>query len=524
MSTELQVKEIVEEPITVTKVIELRPTISSPIAVVDKQLVGNKILNIMLAGLEESADENHGINSIIFRMDNYPKLDTKTPVSWMFFPDSSAAVCNVMECIKNAFTTTQDEESPINANLSIFAGVWKNILGGFFHESHHAITYLTERNELDTNESAREVEEEKAEIFSQEMLFSLAKKFDLEIEFPAELTQLITDRLKDNIKVITEMADDNEHLKDWCKYQEYMLENGGVFFDAADGDDEDNMTLTTFKKFCHVASGDEVDDPDWATDVNPIEVVELEAATTPMEQNATGGIGISFEEDLPFTPDIATGFEGVANNLENPTVGQTYIAPALPPQQATVPMTPVMPTQQPLMAEKMYSDTQFSPETFQGVIKSLYLKIFAHIFQKCGYSATSNPFFTNVNSIAEQVLLTPEEGQIAKEMVCYNEKGQIANTIVGGWISGRFIDKAKTLPGFELKLSTPEGIQTTRKFIPQNPWKKRADGQFSSTALEAQAGNQILWVIDPNAIDKQFATRIHNGILQSNVSGTWTNV
>lgn len=536
MSTELQ-KEVVEIKKSVAGNIEVHKTTNGDVVFINTELVTPKTIDIMVQSLNDAAfeKEGHGIYSVIFRNDGYPRVNPNTITTWMFFPDSKCAVCNLTDCIKSTFDTTQNKETEFGANLSVFGGVWKNILCGFFHESHHANSFLYEREELDENEEARKIEEDKATEFGREMLFTMAKEFDTEMELSEVIAENINDMLNEDIELIDSDKESPEHLKNWATYQKHMRDNNGYFFDPAETDsDEEHYLVQSFKEFCHFCSGAELDDAEWNVNVNPTKAVEVEAKIESVQINANGEIGIPFEEDdgMPFDPDpiVTPGLEGVTQIIAQNSF--TELPPTTDPiannQQVQTPVAPgnVAPTTPLMMDEKLYDSLTLNGKEFQTTIKSLYLKIFNHIFKTCGYNPSMNPFFGQPNKIADQIPLTQTENMIAKEMTCYNTQGQLSiGTIINGWISGRFIDNAKTLPGFELNLTTPDGIKITRKFIPQNPWKKRqGTDQYSMTALEAQQGAQIMWIVDPNAVDKQFATRMYNGVLQSNNSGTWTNV
>jgi hypothetical protein len=110
-------------------------------------------------------------------------------------------------------------------------------------------------------------------------------------------------------------------------------------------------------------------------------------------------------------------------------------------------------------------------------------------------------------------------------MECYDHNSKLQmDAKVTGWISGRLMDKEMKLPGYALVLSNMAGQQIRRRLIPQNPWKTNKNGQYSQTALLAQQGTCILWIIDPDAVDKQFATRIINGMFENNKNGSWQRV
>jgi hypothetical protein len=120
--------------------------------------------------------------------------------------------------------------------------------------------------------------------------------------------------------------------------------------------------------------------------------------------------------------------------------------------------------------------------------------------------------------------LTTEEAAIVSAMDCYNELGQeVKAKPCENWLSGVFIDKAQQLPGYVITLTTLEGAQVFRKFVPQNPNKVNFETkQPTKPALEAKAGNQIMWVIDPT--NPKGATRVYNGVYQRQEGYNWVAI
>lgn len=507
----------------------------------NSDLVTEKTIDIMckaidLGGFEQTG---HGLFSVIFRTDGYPVPDDGSKCQWMFFPDTYAAVCNVEHLFDRAVDISQGEKSDQAKFISLRAEIWKAILSGFFHELHHADSFLENPELLRANEQVKDEEEEKADDFGRTMLFTLAKEYDIEPAFIPEMEEIIEQRWVEEIELAR--TDEDEGLQEWAKLQDYMREKG--LFMHIPEEDTDDFNITNFKDLLHVISGDGRHDEEWLKSTNQIpssipgsanvSEVSMEQPE-PQDTAYSPSSNIPVEEEVDPWYDEVPGMQGVAeiyNQNPAPAMPESS-APAVPtppaaPVTPAAPSVPNTPTTNPaaVVGEAMYQAPKMPNEAFQETVKGLYLKIFNQIFGACGYNPAVNPFFTQGAKIAEQLPLTEAEGQIVKEMVCYNGQGQrTPGTKVTNWISGVFIDKAMTLPGFDLTLTDPNGTQVSRKFIPQNPNKTKQDGTLSMTAQWARAGHMILWVINPDNKDKQYAMRVMDGEVQSNSSGQWTAV
>jgi hypothetical protein len=247
------------------------------------------------------------------------------------------------------------------------------------------------------------------------------------------------------------------------------------------------------------------------------------------------------------TQTIAAGYQGnpdaIAANATQQSFQQQTNMPAPPPGTPGQPATQapnhqynpaanngtnVGQNQEVQVGAYEFPATALDVNQFQVVVQRLYHKIFAQVFDSCGFNPMNGPgqpYFMQSAKIVEPIMLDEEEKKIVKFMECYDTNGKIQlNAPVGDWISGRFVDKAKNLPGFVLTMSNMQGQRIVRKFIPQNPWKTNASGGYSQTAQLAQQGTKIMWIIDPAEKDKQFATRILGGQLQSNRNGQWIDI
>ena len=529
MSTELKVQQEIFQAMGV----EVRNHPFGTIVFFNVDLVPTKLIDILCKSLDD-ADfdvDGHGIFSVVFRDDGYPVDSDETLNSWMFFPDACAAVCNIQHCIKLAIQDTQNPEIEHSEKASVYMGVWKNMLKGFFHETWHAHSAIIEPEKLRFDETYRTEDEEEAPIFARQQLIAMAKIMDIEPEFTPNIQLMIDEAVAEEISLIEETKDAEEHLKAWVFYQKHLISNGGVFYDPAKNEDEDDVYIKSLKEFLHMLSGDAEDDPEWnaETIANPGTMV-----AEPLTTNIANANTI-IDEDLPWETENSEteilGFQGV-NTFNQPqqpmaTTVSTPVAPTGPsaPTAPIAPTGPSAPTG--VNPAAVVNGKVYEPITLPAgvdaktVVYGLYLKIFNHIFQGCQYNPTNQQMpFTGSGNIANWITLDANEAMFVKEMTCYSNDGaqKLPATPVDNAISGILIDKAGTLPGYELTLSMPDGTQAKRKFIPQNP-NKAVNGTLTSTAQMAKNGNQILWIIDPDT--KGYGMRVLNGVIQQNVNGQW---
>jgi len=475
----------------------------------------------------------------------------------MFYPNSLAAVCNLRGCIDLAIANTQDIDTPNSEFVSIYALVWKNILQGFFHEAHHANAFLQDGHKLWDDKDERAKEEEKADEYARTMLFKLAKTIDVEVEFSETVTNMVNGRITAEMEIVKDLLpnlekdrDEDQKLARWYASQKHMINYGGVYYDEDEGSSNPAISLKTFKEFLHVCSGDAEDDSEWLGETigQPLELKQEPAHEdahgnqVPPSIDVAAVVGQDAAEsydDMPFEPDeapVSTGFQGVSQFTATPIPAYTAPANTNPPAApvaaqpaSAAPIapvaTPVAPTSNPavVVGAAAYPEIQLPAGVdAKTVVYGLYLKIFKHLFQDCQYNPTNDSVpFAGVGNIVNWVQLDQHESLFVKEMTCYSADGKgtwCQGTKVNGAISGIIIDKAKTLPAYDLVLSTPEGTQIKRKFIPQNP-NKIKNGQLTPTATLAKAGNQLMWIVDPDS--KEYSIRVYNGTVEKNINGNW---
>ena len=426
----------------------------------------------------------------------------------------------------------------------------------------------------------REDEEDAAVEFARQMMFKIAKIMDCEVEFSPVVVNMVDTALMAEIEAINGDADSPEEMKRWAMIQTYLRDNGGVFYDPkVPGTDTHTIFLKTFKSFMHFLSRDADNDPAWNTQTTG--VVKLEAKFTPYSGSAhdvdpavgqpnpgvviatiqpePGAIDAKFTayDDDDAVPDfayeaatgngaVAPGFEGVANfqpvpavqpevvqtpvvqPVVNPTTDK-WIAPWEQPAQPVAPPAPVNPTNgynpNVIVGEHAYQPVVLpAGVSAMNVVYGLYHKIFLHIFRDCRYNP-ANPAmpFEMAGNIATPLVLDQHESLFVKEMTCTINNQYRTGVRAQGSISGYLMDKERKLPGYDLTMSTPEGTQIKRRFIPQNPHKVDVKtGALTAPAQLARNGAGIMWIIDPDS-PKGFSLRIMNSVLQKSVNGQWVN-
>jgi len=523
---------------------------SGDIVIHNTDVITEKTINILLEILDKHIEGESGLANIMFRTDGHPRTKDQELTSWMFFPDSRSAVCNINDCIELAIDEALSDREDASC-LNIWGGVWLNIISNFFHEVHHAMSWDVDRDRfLDKDERMRE--ETLAEAYAQEMIEVIAKCMDIEPEFSEGVNEMIAVAIASKVESILNDEEATEKEMLWCEKVEYM-ENHKIMFYATKEENESDepLHLETMKEFLHMTSDDAEDDKSWGMDTAIGVKVGLEQAPDEsiaavgeiVEKIPTSAVKVEVpvveaqvEDNVaPFDVDDGPEYEDISEEEEAPAIviqgrdaapitqtivqttqpvvagAQAHVAPVT---QAAAPVT---------VAAKMYPALAFDDAKFQAIVKSIYMKIANHVFQTCGFNPSAQPFFTQKAKIVELIPLNPEELMVAKAMDCYDGKGVYSKGVqITNGLSGIFIDKAQELVGYHLYICLQDGTQIIRRLVPQNPWKmKYGTQEYSQTALDAQQGNQILWILDPNTKEKQYCARMYNGVLQSNIGGVW---
>ena len=580
MST--QIAQATEEIITphnvvMTKGIQVRQTPNGDVAFINTEYVSQKLINLMVEMLSSEhyahagsgKSYGHGMFSVVFRIDGGPSYPNSKkelkPVPWLFNESGKTAICNLKECIilalEQGVTGKKGFENLYMMDVKTL--VWHHILVGFAHECHHASKFMDEYFEIVTNPQRSAQEEVDADVYARLAIYDLAKSINVEMDMGPTLDSMFAEAWGLLWEELTTTPDSelSAHEKKFMEAQKEMMNSDIVWFGKAPDTEHEDHVLRTYKELLHHFSGDPADDPEWAIPVHEPHVEKV------VFQNNTTDIGPEEEcydrcqvnqENLPQMPQAAAGFQGAVPQQQvngqqqnwgyqpqtvQPTQQQAQPGMPVPPTgvlgQANPQATPYVPQNLPtgtnigqnmnaVVGANAYPASTLTPQEFQTVINGLYNKLFAQVFSSCGFNPMNgpgNPFFMQTAKIVEPITLSVEEQKIVHSMECYGPDSKLQmDAKVTGWVSGRLMDKEMKLPGYALVLSNMAGQQIRRRLIPQNPWKTNKNGQYSQTALLAQQGTCLLWIIDPDAVDKQFATRINNGVFESNKNGSWQRV
>lgn len=574
-------------------------------AIVDDHLVTPKTIAILSEAMERDIANKcgHGIYSIVFRNDGQPwgkrrENGTHKMNAWRFYWGPKAAVCNLQHCIKLALETSQKEIVPGDDEnafmcMSVHMLVWKNILQGFFHECRHAQQFAIDIDgelieAIDAgDEEALNAAEKDADEYSRELLFKLAKEFELEPEFSQTVVEEINKALEAAFEDIETDPKAPEGMLKWLEAQRMLIERGGVFYSPGNpSEGEDDHYLKTFKEFLFMCSGDSEDDKSW--DMKPKELL-LTLEQEPWKESSSGGTAVhqaetnTVDTDCNYNPEYdgdfeyPSGFQGVGQFQQGKTQAQqmweweqnqvtgqqpaqqwqqqavqpqyqqpvqhdysSYGYPHQPVQQAPVqPQTqqwqqqpqqaPAQPTQNDqatVVGGMAYAPLNIATEDVKRIVYGLFKKLNAHIFAGCQFNpANLSTPFEAVSNIMTPLPLTKEEMMFVKEMTIAEEGGSKRGGVkCNGAIQGTIIDKSGKLPGYEFVIQSPEGHQLVRKLIPQNPNKPKKDGAEGELTFTAKEARQGNNILWLlDVMSGKFIGRIYNGQVQKYEAGKWVS-
>jgi len=507
--------------------------LSSGIALRGAALLPEKMIGI-LDWYFNNLDPRSGVMSIVIREDNYPKEHVG-----MAFPWAASMTINLQYLFER--TAARLSEEP---RLNLVASCWHSLLEVLLHETAHiamAFAAPEEHNEYLEAQDAEleEAMEEMTKEIARDKLFDLAKSIDIEPPAIADMGAL---GAWIHAKFLAHSEDEAAMVKKTQK----MLEDGLVYSDLSE-DEEDytyHKTLRSFVRHALAPEGDEGWDDganliqvsysleDGSTEVSKAQPVEEAPVIEAEPQTATATGGPTFvpddggTEDMDTTPDQTiledqyqtTGFIDPNGNVEmavvpkaQPVASDVAGEQAKPqdtmdsfqlPQQVVAAQTQAtanMAAPQQQVAPPPLKDLGLSAEAIQGCMREVYMRLYATMFTRCGWSQnpTTGRFgfanlAENTKSIEIKDILDRYNAQgLIVSYLAPNENNQDTEYTVDGYVRG-FVYHKTQIPAFQLTLNIG-GNRVVRKLIAQNP-NKITNNAYSKGAEMAGVGNAMAYV------------------------------
>lgn len=497
-----EVREKVQE-----KIVPVDPVfINAPtgtVAIFGHEQVSKKMLKMIGTALSHDAFEivYHGIKSIVFRVDGYPKSEERGLCS-NFAPDTGGISINMDMTLEKALERSMD-----HPDTSLLASWWLEMLLNIGHELHHAVSWDTDRNKLHNNNEAQEEEEKKAEDYSSELINTLAQNYDVE---PPRIEEEVWFN-KQIIELFSGKEEDG-----WTKTQTDMIDNGYMW--KHEPEDGEPIILHSFKDFvCLISNGDETAE-EWNK-----EVITLPDGLKSLDEQLNGKKVIleSTTDSTPVQAEIPIPTTEQTNAVHTDEYNDDVydaVYEENPYSQASAPnigpISPISPQSmpQPTTESSNVQNAQHDAETISRIAKQVYMKMFDFIFKNCVPKLNSDLGFQNPEIICTNPIpLTEEEKSVFVSMNHLDSNGRWCTDIpTTNGLLGKVMKNTR-LPSYEVYLNVNNQLHK-RLFIPQNPAKCNATGQLTQRAAEARAGNAIAYVIIPSeGARTQYGPSIING-------------
>lgn len=470
----------------------LLKTPTGTIALWGHEYVSPKMLDVLKTILSHDAFDGavyHGVKSVVFRIDGYPKEGEKE-VCASFSPDTGGIAINMEKTLERAI-----DRSMGHPETSLLTSWWLEMLLNFGHEIHHSVRWSTDGDKLHNNEKELKEEEERAEKYSKSLVEELVKEYNIE---PSTLEE--EHWFNDQINKLL-----NQKKKDeWRASQKKMLAERIIW-------QCESVVLSTFKDFVCLLTNGDIESEEWNKPTvksnKPTLDEQLNGKNVIIDTTgATKSIAPVSVPD-PVKPVPTTNFSnedyedmndfGVDENPEE----YAYQQPVQPPPVVQQPTPqPVQPTQQPVQSQDV-----------SQIAKGVYMKMYNHIFTECGPLQNSDLGFSNPERVLSvPVPLTDEEKSIFVSMDHNDINGRWCPDVstVNG-ILGKVMKNTK-LPAYQMTLRVNNVIYK-RLLLPQNP-AKVVNGHRTQRAEEARAGNAIAYIINTGEGDSnKYGPYIING-------------
>jgi hypothetical protein len=544
--TEKQVEEQKEDVIVVGEGPNTWLALEGGTVVHGTHLVSDKLVGIVNEILKlDRGGVNFGIHCVEFKDNGMPA--GKVGMSYI---DSGSIAINLEEIWSGALSGLESGE----VKLSITGVVWHELIMTLLHETHHIFTMQDAGYREIAKEDPKAAEKE-AEDWAKDNMIEMSKTLDIEPSSFADM-QFFNVKL---MELMTTMTDE-----EWIVRAKLMLEEGIMYYDG-----DNDITLTSFREYLRGIEDPDEKDKDWEQGVSVIDlifkmddgsvvktaevlpepVVDAEVAAADIAEQVIAGAGGVVEtsvektelgypaEDLerinkpaeaetPIAASPAQALfapapteETVAAGLAEEATDTVQLPEAIVAEQAQVAAAAVA---QPatMVPATSYEPHNLSVETIKAFLTDVYMRLYSHIFNKCGWQLNSDQGFTNPGavlepvSIADLIQLHNAPGLI-KEYDSLNATGNLKPEECEGHIRGLVFTKSNQygIPAYAIYLNL-SGMRVKRSIISQNPAKRNVAGQYSPMALEARAGHAIAWIMSEDE-NKKFVAKIRDNVYEA---------
>ncbi len=474
-------------------------------------------------GVEHKSD-NFGVRCIEFKNNGFP-----AGKAGMAYIDGGAIAINLEEIWNSCLSILEEGK----VKLSMTGIIWDELIITILHEIHHIDACRDADYRVIAKDDPTGADKE-AEAWAKETLTDFGKTFDIEPTllsempfFSVKLMELMTSDLKD---------------EEWVIRARLLLEDGIMYHDEAN-----DITLTTFREYLRgIEDPDEKDDA-WEQGVSVIDLIF----------NMDDGSVIKTAEVLPEpVVDIAAATEQIAETFKEAVVAGSMapksgalFAPApteetvaadladeTPASEQTVEMDKVA-LPESIVAEQeqvaaaavatppvaapatSYEPNGLSAETMVAFLKDVYMRLYSHIFNKCGRQLDNDQGFTNPGAVLEPVSIADliqlhQAPNLIMDYDTLNAEGHRQPEQCQGHIRGLVFNKSNQhgIPAYAIYLNI-NGQRVKRSLIAQNTAKVNSSGQYSPMALEARAGHAIAWLMSEDE-NKKFVAKIRDNIYE----------
>ena len=498
-----------------------------------------------------------GLFGIIYDGDGNPIVDDSSVMA-MLYTDTMTVIFNLEHHWSESLKIAMEDETNC---LSLRCLLWYNCILSIFHEIHHAKTIMAAENKhAIVWDDAKEVEATKYAIKQVEALAKL-----LPIEMPTnEEDPFFGGRFAEFRKFLDECD------APWADFQKRLYDSNIPCSDTTATDER--IDVYTFKEWLRMACDTpaERDDPAWGNKASMIftdKAKELGAgpqvntlAAEPAASQAIidvahtdvfdpndgliddGGYDDEMPDwansesdegyhataaaqvEIPPTPQtfVSPRVEAPAWVSPNPLAGREFIAtkkrPAfVNPVAAAMVKGDIIPTDgQPAASSGGWRLATAQPcapldipiDEAIAIAKTVYMRLYMHIFSKCGFCswAEEKSTFKNAGAVYDGVFIgdIPNVNKVFLSMeVTDREGGKAVTEPITTHIRGQ-VFKNSFIPGYWLN-TNGGGMIRKRSIVPQNPNKLKTDGSGNLSPMAIKVRNEpglaVMWIISEKYVD-----------------------